>query len=153
MTGLPVTDSKNAMGQSIVFLDTQFCVGLEHRPGMLTQLCKLLRDEGVNIEALFVSNDAEAAWVNFVGTPHDKVKEVLDAQAYRWFTESVLTIRADNRPGEIESIAARLADACVNINYIYGSGAPGYPSKIVLGADDLDAAARALEGLDLSSAS
>ncbi|MGB0716110.1 MAG: hypothetical protein ACPGXK_09545 [Phycisphaerae bacterium] len=146
MTDTPVKDDSQVQGGEAVCEEQQFCVGLAHRPGMLTQLCKRLRDGGVNIEALFVSNDEEAAWVNFVGTPHDKVKELLDADGYRWFTESVLTVPAHNQPGEIERIAAKLADATVNINFIYGSGAPGYPSKIVLGTDDLAAARAALAG-------
>jgi hypothetical protein len=124
--------------------ETQFCVGLEHRPGMLTNLCKLLRDHGVNIEALFVSNDTEVAWVNFVASPHHVVENALDESEFKYFTEPVITVMAENQPGEIEQIATKLAAADVNINYIYCSGVAGSPSKIVLSADHLEDAERAL---------
>ncbi|MFQ5464015.1 MAG: ACT domain-containing protein [Phycisphaerae bacterium] len=132
--------------KGVLVEETQFCVGLEHKPGMLTRLCHLLRTEGVNIEALFVSNDADVAWVNFVAKPADRVEEALKKGRHKFFSESVLTVQVDNKPGEIEQIATRLADADVNINYVYGSGAGGHPSIIVLSVDDPPKAAQALKG-------
>ena len=124
---------------------TQFCVGIENKPGMLTKLCKALRAKEVNIEALFVSSDEECVWVNLVATPTSAVEEALAEDGYRFFTEEVLTIRAENRPGEIERIATRLADANVNITYVYGSSTQGSHSTLVLCTDDIQKAAQALE--------
>lgn len=125
---------------------TQFCVGIENRPGMLTKLCKALREKEVNIDALFVSSDEECAWVNLLATPASAVEEALTGHGYRFFTEEVLTIRAENRPGEIERIATRLADADVNITYVYGSSAEGSHSTLVLCADDIPKAVEAMNG-------
>jgi len=126
--------------------ETQFCVGLEHKPGTLTRLCHMLRTKGVNIEALFVSNDADVAWVNFVAKPIERAEEALRESQHKFFTETVLTVQVENKSGEIEQIATKLADAKVNINYVYGSGAGGHPSIIVLSVDDPQKAAQAING-------
>ncbi len=123
---------------------TQFCVGLEHKPGMLTKLCHLLRTQGVNIDALFVSNDEDVAWVNFVANPNDLVEDALRAGNHNFFSETVLTVQMENTPGAIEQVASRLADADVNINYVYGSGAGGHPSIVVLSVDNPKKATQAL---------
>jgi len=122
----------------------QFCVGIENKPGMLTRLCDVLSRAGVNIVAIFVTYEADTSWVNFVATPVDTAMNVLEEHKYKFFTEPVLSIRCENRPGEIQRIAGKLADKGVNINYVYGSGAEGVPSTIVLSVEDLEVAARAL---------
>ena len=122
----------------------QFCVGLENKPGTLTRLCETLRSAEVNIDALFVSNEAEVAWVNLVLSPIEAAEQTLADAGYKYFADKVLSLRVENRPGEIERIARRLADAGVNINYIYGSATAGSPSTVVLSVDDLDKAGKAL---------
>ena len=66
---------------------TQFCVGLEHKPGSLAGLCKTLRSAGVNIDALCISDDDECCWVNMVASPAEAVDRVLGGTGYRFFTE------------------------------------------------------------------
>ncbi len=127
-------------------LVTQFCVGLDNKPGELTRFCAALRTKNVNIEALFVSSDDEedCAWLNFVATPPEPAEQALIDGGYKYFTEPVLAVPADNRPGEIEQIAGKLAEAGVNISYVYGSSRSGTKSTLVLSADDMAAAAKAL---------
>lgn len=127
-------------------LVTQFCVGLENKPGELTKFCSILRGREVNIEALFVSSDEEenCAWLNFVASPPEAAEQLLIEHGYKYFTEPVLAVPAENRPGEIENIAGKLAEAGVNISYVYGSSRSGTQSTLVLSADDMAAAARAL---------
>jgi len=47
---------------------------------------------------------------------------------------------------QLERIAARLARAKVNINYVYATGVKGADSLVVLGVSDLNRAGRALGG-------
>jgi len=123
---------------------TQFCVGLANRPGMLAQLCAALRGAGVNIDALFVSNDDEGCWVNLIVAPEADADRVLRQAGYHFFTERVLALMVEDRPGVLERIASRFAEAGININYVYGSGAqmPGF--MLVLNVDDIARAASAV---------
>ena len=124
---------------------TQFCVGLENKPGMLAKLCASLRQANVNIDALFISEDKDGCWVNLIASPASEAQTVLSSEGFNYYTEDVLTLRAYNRPGELERIAKQLADADVNINYVYGSTAGNTPFILVLHVSDL---ARALEQLE-----
>lgn len=122
----------------------QFCVGLEHKPGMLAKLCGDLGGAGVNVSAIFVSNDQDSAWVNLVCAPPADAERALVEAGYRFFTEKVLTIEGEDRKGELERVAKRLADAGINITYVYGSGIGGGKFTLVINVDDFDEAAKAL---------
>lgn len=111
---------------------TQFCVGIENKPGTLANLCRSLREANINIDALFVSGDDEGTWVNLIVSPIGEAQDALARAGYDFYTEPVFTLQARNRPGELEQIAHQLAEAEVNINYIYGSTLGDAPFTLVL---------------------
>lgn len=123
---------------------TQVCVGLDNKPGMLAELCRVLSRAQVNIEALCISDDSDCVWVNLVVTPPDVAQQVLTDAGYRYLPEQVLTLEVANEPGELERVTGRLAEASINISYVYGAGAPGTPCELILSVDD---ATRAVEVL------
>ena len=115
---------------------TQFCVGLEHKPGMLAKLCAALRQAEVNINALCVSDDENCCWVNLVASPVEATDRVLAEGGFRYLAEKVLSLQLDNKPGTLEHVAATLAKGNVNINYIYGAGTHGTSCMLVFSVDD-----------------
>ncbi len=123
---------------------TQFCVAVRNQAGSLASLCAALSAGGVNIEAIFVSDDEEYCWVNFIAQPESAVEAVLGAGGFHFFTESVLTLQLDNQPGALEKVAASLADNEVNINYVYGGGLHGSPFTLVLNVSDVERASQVL---------
>ena len=124
---------------------TQFCVGLENKPGTLAKLCGALRHANVNIDALFVCEDEEGCWVNLIATPTSGAQAVLTNEHYNYYAEDVLALMADNRPGELERIATRLGETGININYVYGSTAGNAPFMLVMHVSDLKRALKQLE--------
>ena len=125
---------------------TQFCVGLENKPGTLAKFCAMLSKASVNIEAVFASEDAECNWVHLIASPDSKAERALNEAGYHFFTEKVLIVMLDNQPGELERVASALGSAGVNISYIYGSsGVEGSAFTLVVSADDLETAGKALE--------
>ena len=124
---------------------TQFCVGLENKPGMLAKLCADLKRAGVNIDALFVSDDEQASWVNFVPSPDSDANKALCDCGYKFVTEPVLTVSMVNRPGVLEGVAGKLAKAGVNIDYVYGSSGDMTKFMLVLSVDDIALAEDALK--------
>ncbi len=125
---------------------TQFCVGLENKPGVLAKLCEHLERANVNIEAIFVTDDEDCAWVNFVVAPNCDPEQALIDGGYKFFTEKVLTVQMENRPGALEHVAAKLAGAGVNIDYVYGSCGEQPTFMLVLNVDDLKGAEKAFQG-------
>ncbi len=121
---------------------TQFCVGLNNQPGTLAKLCAALSRAKVNIDAISVADNADCCWVRMVASPAPKAKRALKRGRFNVCTQPVLTLKAPNKPGTLEKVAAKLGRAGVNINYVYGSGAPGPGSLIVLSVSDLATAAK-----------
>jgi len=125
-------------------LATQFCVGLDNKPGMLARLAGALRRAKVNIEAIAVADSADCCWVRLLASPTAAAKTALTRGRFNFSTQRVLCLKVANRPGELERIASRLAKAGVNIHYVYGSNAKGPTSTLVLAVSDLARAAKAV---------
>ena len=127
------------MGQA-----TQFCIGMEDKPGVFAKLCAALGEANVSIDALFVTNDADGCWVNMVATPTSQADRALTEGGYHFFKEKVLILEGENQPGVLEQVTIKLAEAGVNINYVYGADTPSSRFVLVLNVSDLDAASKAL---------
>ncbi len=123
---------------------TQFCVGLDNKPGTLAKLCGALKRAKVNVEAITVADNAECCWVRFVGSPAEGARKALTRGRFNFCTQRVLRLKVANKPGELERIASKLARAGVNINYVYGSNAEGASSTLVLSVSNLARAAKLL---------
>ncbi len=123
---------------------TQFCVGLDNKPGTLAKICGTLKRAKVNIEAITVADNAECCWVRLVASPAAAARKTLTKGRFNFCTQSVLRLRVANQPGELERIAATLAKARININYVYGSNAEGASSTLIVSTGNLDRAAKLL---------
>ena len=123
---------------------TQFCVGLDNKPGTMAKLCQALTRARVNIEAISVSDNAECNWVRLVASPTPSARKALSKGRFNFCTQQVLRLKVANRPGQLEKIAAKLGKAGVNMNYLYGSNADGATSTLVISATDLGRAAKLL---------
>jgi len=123
---------------------TEFCIGLDNKPGTLAKLCGALKRAKVNIDAVSVSENAECCWVRMVASPAATAKRVLGKAKYHFCVQPVLTLAAHNRLGELERVASKLGRAGVNINYVYGSNSKGVPSTLVFSVSDLKRAAAVL---------
>jgi len=123
---------------------TQFCIGLQDRPGLLARLCSTLHTGEVNIQAIFVSDDEECCWVNIVVDNPETTERVLKDHGYNFFSERVLSVGLSDRPGELERVALRLAEAEVNINYVYGSSPRTADFNLILNVSDVGRAKEVL---------
>jgi len=125
---------------------TQFCVTLENRPGQLAKVTGALARAKVNIEAISVADTADCCLVRLVTSAAAKTKQALTKAKVSFCQQPVLTVKLPNAPGQLAALARKLADAGVNVQYVYGSAAAaGQDSTIVLRVDDLDKAQKVLK--------
>ncbi len=62
----------------------------------------------------------------------------------------VLSIDVDQRPGAVRDMSVMMADARVNVKYVYlCPGQNGTPTRVVVCVDDLD---RAIEAITINGA-
>jgi hypothetical protein len=110
------------------------------RPGTLAELADAIGRAGINIEGV-AGYSAEGQ-----GVIHLLVE---DARAARQIVESlglevmeerdVLVVDTEDRPGGLAAVTMRVAATGVNLDFLYG-----IRSRLVMGADDIDKAERAL---------
>jgi hypothetical protein len=123
----------------------QLVVTLENRPGSLAQLCSELAKVAVNIQAIQASEGNPATPVRLLVSQMDAAKKVCERLGLKYNEESVLAILVGNRPGALGRITRKLADAGVNIDYLYGTiEKDTRQALIVCGVSDIEAAKRAV---------
>jgi hypothetical protein len=108
------------------------------RPGELARVAQTLSSAGVNIEGI-----AEIGGiVHVLARDPGAARSALRASGYTIDGElEVLVLPMTNRPGELSMIMQRLADASVNLRFIYLAT----DTRVVIGADDITRARAALE--------
>ncbi|SRR5581483_2687166 len=127
---------------------TQLAVFLSNRPGALARVCDALAQAGVNILALAISDTVDHSVVRMVVSDPKKALMLLGEAGVLALENEVVMIEAENTPGVLAQIAERLANANVNIEYMYLAGALNAERGLmILRANDVDLAQKALREL------
>jgi hypothetical protein len=122
-------------------LRTELVLRLPNSPGAAGAVCTLLAAERVNIAAQCLAPSGDLHLV--VDNPV-RAAGVLAQQRYAVATREVLYVPMPNAPGSLERILTLVADAGINLNYMYGSaGERAESTVVVLGVDDAPRAAAA----------
>ena len=127
---------------------TQLAVFLANRPGALARVCEALSKAEININALATSDTVDHTVVRMVVSDPTKALMLLGEAGVLALEAEVLMIETANQPGVLATIAERLAEVDVNIEYVYLAGGRGTEKGlIVLRPSDIEKAQRALQGL------
>ena len=122
---------------------TQLSVALENKPGELAKVGAALARAKVNIEAVSVVDSAQVGVVRLVTSSNAKARAALKKAGMTVVQSPVIVAKMPNEPGALAAACRKLANAKVNIEYVYGSAArKGEASTIVLGVSDVARAAR-----------
>jgi hypothetical protein len=101
----------------------QISIALKNEPGQLATVCRLLADKGVNIDALSILDNVEQGVIRLLTSDSSIARNVLTAHGCYVVEAEVLEVEMRNAPGALARVAARLAQAGVNIEYAYGTEA------------------------------
>ena len=113
---------------------TELVVRLQNSPGAVSRLCILLADARINILAMSV--EATGILRAVVDNPVHAAGALRD-QHYTVEEREVLYVVMPNEPGVGGNIARLIADAGVNVDYLYGCAAEGQPqAAMVIGVAD-----------------
>jgi len=125
----------------------QFSVFLENRVGALAELCKLISDCSINLFAICAIDTVEEAVLRIVAEDETGTLEVLKRADFHVVETEVLLVELDNTPGATGRMATQLADAGINIDYIYASAHPmGEKAYLILRTHQLAEAEKVLKG-------
>src|SRR5438094_5848118 len=140
----------NVSSKPSVETATQLAVFLANRPGALARVCEALANAEINIHALATSDTVDHTVVRMVVSDPTKALMLLGEAGVLALEAEVLIIETANRPGVLATIAERLAEVDVNIEYVYLAGGRGAErGLIVLRPSDIEKAQSALQDLQV----
>jgi hypothetical protein len=96
-------------------IETQLSVIVKNRVGMLNELCTSISEANINIRGLSTVVEADWGIVGLIVDDANKTKEVLHKQNLKFGESTVLTVRMDNKPGQIAKITKKLSEQHINI--------------------------------------
>jgi hypothetical protein len=109
----------------------QLAIFLDNQPGMLARVADALAEARINIYAVTTSDTVDHTVIRLVVSDYRKAMHVFEEHGTLVVEDDVLMIDGSNKPGELASIAHRLAEAKVNIEYCY-SATPAESKKGLL---------------------
>lgn len=125
----------------------QLAIFLDNRPGTLARMADALSEAKINIYAITTSDTVDHAVIRMVVSDYRKALHVFEEHGALVVEDDVLMIEGMNKPGQLASLAHRLARAKINIEYCYSATPPESKNGLmVMRVSDPKKALKALNG-------
>lgn len=110
----------------------QISIFLANRPGTLADVTSSLDNQNINILAMTVSDTVDHAVVRMLVDKPGEAVHRLEDQGLLVVENDVLTVDLENEPGALASLANRLADHEINIEYAYCTANPSQKKGMMI---------------------
>lgn len=97
----------------------QISVFLENKPGALTEVTRILGEEGVNIRALSLADTKDFGILRLIVNDNEKARAVLGSKGFTVRKTEVVAVEVPDRPGGLADILKILSEGGVNVEYLY----------------------------------
>ncbi len=120
----------------------EFRILLPNQPGQLVRVCEALSKRNVNIRT--VAGIAGATLLAIVTAQEDQTRAAFKELGLSFHEKELLTVNLVDRPGELATLAKKLADNNINIESIYVLRASASEVEIAFTVNDLEKAKQVL---------
>lgn len=121
----------------------QLSVFLENKQGRFTQVAKLLGQEGINMTAFSVSENADFGILRLIVDDPDRAFDLLRRHKYAVTEVDVLRLRCPNQPGALGRLMDIVTQAGVFIEYMYAFS-EDRSGHVIIRPDNLEECVEAL---------
>ncbi|HID96256.1 MAG TPA: ACT domain-containing protein [Candidatus Latescibacteria bacterium] len=97
----------------------QISVFLENRSGRLSEVARILGDEGINIRALSLADTSDFGILRLIVNEPDKAYQILKDANFVINKTRVLAAEVEDRPGGLARLLGIFESADVNVEYMY----------------------------------
>jgi hypothetical protein len=91
---------------------------------MLARVADALAESKINVYAITTSDTVDHSVIRLVVSDYRRAMHVFEEHGTLVVEDDVLMVEGSNKPGQIASIAHRLAEAKINIEYCYSATPP-----------------------------
>ena len=124
----------------------QLTVFVENTQGSLVNITDTLAQNGVNLRALSIADTKDFGLLRLIVSDNDAAESALKEKDYLLKITEVVGVKIGDQPGKLSKALAVLADAGVNVEYLYAFMARTEKhAYVVLRPTDNAAAEAALE--------
>jgi len=126
----------------------EISVQLKNTPGQLGQVTAILAEAGVNIKAVTASSSGKTGWARFIVDKTKLAEEALDECGIQAEAGEALALLLPDEPGALDHALRLLADARINVDYLYNCPTKGNDkdrSLVILGVQTPSKAERLLK--------
>ncbi|MFW6127110.1 MAG: ACT domain-containing protein [Thermodesulfobacteriota bacterium] len=124
----------------------QISVFLENKAGRLAEVTRILGESGVNIRALSLADTTDFGILRLIVDKYDLARDALKSKGFTVGRTEVVAIEVPDRPGGLSSVLAVLAQAGINVEYMYAFVQhSGKNAVIIFRFDNLDEAITLLQ--------
>jgi hypothetical protein len=122
-----------------------FAIHLSHKPGELARVAHALARAGVNLKSVAGMAFANQGLLRLIADDVEAARSALQEANIRFEETELATVLLENRAGELEDMAAKLANANLNLHAIYVVGLDGDLVELAVASDDPKKARKVLE--------
>lgn len=123
----------------------QLSFSMKDRAGLLSDVTNAVSGAGVNITAVCAYAMNRRAYFMMTTESNARAKKALGKKLrLKPRDEDVVAVEMPNRAGALKAVADKLADAGINIFYMYGTTSTGRASTCVFSTSDNAKAVRAI---------
>ena len=125
----------------------QVSIFLENTKGSLKKVTALLRDNGIDLIALSISDTRDFGILRTIVSDTDRAVEIIREAGYAAKLTDVLAVAVPDRPGGLNDVLELLDEAGIAIEYLYSFvRTSGDHALIIFRVEELERASEVLEG-------
>lgn len=106
----------------------QISFTMPDKAGLLSRITTVIADAKVNITAICAYGMEKTAYFMMTTSSNAKAKKALSKLGVKSKEDDVVAVEMPHRVGELQKAAKRIAEARVNIIYMYGTASAGKAS-------------------------
>jgi len=113
-------------------LSKQLMIRLPSKVGSLAHVTSAISSNGINMVALCAYEVGETVSIMFCTTDNNGAKQLLEKQGVNVREEEVVILHIDNKPGALQHVTDKIAEAGIDLHLMYGSAAPDAQSCAII---------------------
>ena len=116
----------------------QLSIFMENKPGQLVKVTQTLKEAQIDIRAMSLADTKDFGIVRMIVSDTEKAQAAMREKGFMSTITKVMCIAMNDQPGGLSAITRVMADADVNIDYLYASYDRASAGPIiVIHADDM----------------